>query len=179
MRGGRVLRFFLGGLLGRIGALLLLAALCLLRVWDPAPVQYARVKSFDYYQNLKPSQVTERPVVIVDIDDASLAAHGQWPWPRNLLARLVDRLAQSGVAAIGFDIVFPEPDRHSPKLYAESMPELPAAVRETLQTLPGNDERFAAALAKTNSVLAIALLRSAQGQSAATVSSPPIAIRAP
>jgi adenylate cyclase len=173
------LRFLRGGIFGRLGALLLLGALCLLRLWDPTPLQFARVKGFDLYQNFKPSANAERPVAIVDIDDASLAAMGQWPWPRTLLARLTERLAEYEVAAVGFDIVFPEPDRHSPKRYAESMPELPAAVRGSLESLPGNDERFAAALAKTRAVLGIALLRAAQGEGREAVPAPPVAVRAP
>jgi adenylate cyclase len=179
LRGKAVLRPLLGGLFSRLGALSLLGALCLLRLWDPVPVQFVRVKGFDLYQNIGPSRITERPVAIVDIDDASLAVLGQWPWPRTLLARLTERLAEYEVAAIGFDIVFAEPDRHSPKRYAEGMPELPSSVRDALQALPGNDEKFAAALAKTRSVLGIALLRAAPREGGSSVSSPPIAIRAP
>ena len=51
---------------------------------------------------------------IVDIDEESLKQVGQWPWPRTVLAELVDKLAANGAAAIGFDMVFPEPDRMSP-----------------------------------------------------------------
>ena len=54
------------------------------------------------------------PVRIVDIDEDSLKQVGQWPWPRTLLAELVDRLAANGAATIGLDLVFPEPDRLSP-----------------------------------------------------------------
>ncbi len=54
------------------------------------------------------------PVRIVDIDEESLKQVGQWPWPRTVLAELVDKLAAGGAAAIGFDMVFPEPDRMSP-----------------------------------------------------------------
>lgn len=53
----------------------------------------------------------ESRVVIVDIDRASLAAVGPWPWPRKQLATLVDALfEQQGIAVLGFDIVFPQPD---------------------------------------------------------------------
>jgi len=163
----------------RLGALGLLVFLCLVRIWDPLPIQLVRVKSFDLYQNLKPSAVQERPVVIVDIDEDSLAKHGQWPWPRTLMARLVDRLADYRVAAVAFDIVFAEPDRHSPARYAEGMPELPGAVREALATLPSNDVKFAESLKRTNAVLALALLRGAREGEAADVPSPPIAVRGP
>lgn len=51
-------------------------------------------------------------VVIANIDERSLASVGQWPWPRTVIARLVDQLGQLGAAVIGFDIVFAEPERN-------------------------------------------------------------------
>ncbi len=50
-------------------------------------------------------------VAIVVVDEASLATHGQWPWPRDTIARLVSALRDAGAASIGFDILFSEPDR--------------------------------------------------------------------
>ncbi|MFM2119120.1 MAG: hypothetical protein RL722_588 [Pseudomonadota bacterium] len=52
-------------------------------------------------------------VAVVDIDDASLAAVGQWPWPRYRTAALVKRVGEGRPAAIGLDILFAEPDRTS------------------------------------------------------------------
>ncbi|MEY4748067.1 MAG: hypothetical protein RIQ60_281 [Pseudomonadota bacterium] len=51
--------------------------------------------------------------VFVDIDDLSLAAVGQWPWPRYRIASLIQHIAADGPAAIALDIVFPEADRVS------------------------------------------------------------------
>ncbi len=55
-------------------------------------------------------EVTERPasgrVVFVDIDGASLAEIGVWPWPRQLHAELLDRLMAADAAAVAFDIDF-------------------------------------------------------------------------
>ncbi len=51
--------------------------------------------------------------VAVDIDEASLSALGQWPWPRYRVAQLIARIAAAHPAAIALDIVFPEPDRTS------------------------------------------------------------------
>lgn len=47
-------------------------------------------------------------VVVVAIDDASIAELGPWPWSRATHARMVDRLHAAGVAAIGYDILFAE-----------------------------------------------------------------------
>lgn len=49
-------------------------------------------------------------IVIVAIDDASLAAIGRWPWPRTVHATLIDTLAASGTRAIGLDLLLTEPD---------------------------------------------------------------------
>ena len=56
---------------------------------------------------------------IVDIDEDSLARIGQWPWPRTVVADLVGKLAGAGATAIGFDILFSEPDQTSPEVVLE------------------------------------------------------------
>ena len=72
--------------------------------------------AFDLYQRAAPRQPGNAPIRIVDIDDRSLAQIGQWPWPRTIVAQLVDRLADAGAAVIAFDIAFAEPDRTSPQM---------------------------------------------------------------
>ena len=54
-------------------------------------------------------------VIIIDIDEKSLAEIGQFPWSRDDLGTLVINLTNAGVLAMGFDIMFPEPDNTSPK----------------------------------------------------------------
>ena len=49
-------------------------------------------------------------IVIVSIDEESLARLGRWPWSRHLHADLIDRLKQDGARVIGLDLVFAEPD---------------------------------------------------------------------
>ncbi len=53
--------------------------------------------------------------VIIDLDEASLTEYGQWPWPRFLLALLLERLMQQGSAAVGLDVLLVEDDRTSPR----------------------------------------------------------------
>src|SRR5688572_12071760 len=105
--------------LGRAIGLVLLAAFLLLRLWDPIAVEELRLRSFDFYQVLKPREVTFRPVVIVDIDQPSLETFGQWPWPRTLVADLINKLTQLGSRATAFDVVFAERDRTSPDVIAK------------------------------------------------------------
>ena len=87
--------------------------------------------------------------MIVDIDEASLAAFGQWPWPRTLLADLVTKLTKLGSAAIAFDIIFAEPDRMSPAIAAQSFRNLDEQTREQLRKLPSNDDVFADAIRRS------------------------------
>src|SRR3546814_18377497 len=65
------------------------------------------------FRSLGPAAAAAPSVLIVDIDDASLARYGQWPWPRLLMARLVDTLAGSGARMVGLDVLLAEPDRLS------------------------------------------------------------------
>jgi adenylate cyclase len=138
---------------GRPIALILLVLILGIRTADPAMVQMMRMRSFDLLQELFPRTITDQPVAIVDVDDESLARIGQWPWPRTILAELVDRLTDLGAVVIGFDVVFPEPDRMSPARAAESFVGLDPATREALARLPGNDAVFAAALGRSRVVL--------------------------
>jgi adenylate cyclase len=111
---------------------------------------------FDAYQRLSPRAFDPSlPVRIVDIDEDSLKEVGQWPWPRTVLADLVDKLAAGGAAAIGFDIVFPEPDRMSPANTLRFWPksEALAGLREEVEKLPSNDQVFAEAIGKAPVVL--------------------------
>lgn len=139
--------------LGRAVCLGLLAALMLVRIWDPPQLAALRMRSFDFYQWLKPREVSKRPVVIVDIDEPSLGAYGQWPWPRTLLADLVSRLTRMGSVAVGFDIIFAEPDRMSPGVAAQSFRDLDDETRARLEKLPSNDEVLAAAMRQSRVVL--------------------------
>ncbi|MCX5831782.1 MAG: CHASE2 domain-containing protein, partial [Deltaproteobacteria bacterium] len=62
--------------------------------------------SYDTFQRLHPRAYEDAPVAIVDIDEESLRRHGQWPWPRILVADLVTRLTNMDAAAVVFDVVF-------------------------------------------------------------------------
>jgi len=136
-----------------LGSVLLLGLLAL-RIWDPVPLELLRLKTFDLYQTIKPRVVTKRPVVIVDIDEASLASVGQWPWPRTVVAELVHRITDGGGIAMAFDIVFAEPDRTSPQLIAKALPELSEQARAEIRRARDHDEVLADALLRSRVVLA-------------------------
>lgn len=89
-------------------------------------------------------------MLVVAIDRESLASLGPWPWPRDRIAALLDRL--HGAAAIATDILFEGPDRAAPatlaRRLAESLPPAEAdALRRRAATLPDHDATLATALA--------------------------------
>ena len=134
-----------------IGGLALLLA-------DPLPFQSLRNGLFDQYQRWSPRPFQSVPVRIVDIDEESLKRLGQWPWPRTRLAELVDRLNASGVAAIGFDVVFAENDRTSPKAVVDLW-SLKGELRNKLEKLPDHDQVFAHSICQAPVVVSFALER--------------------
>lgn len=102
------------------------------RLW-PLPM----LASFDAYlydahvRLVMPGGVDTR-VVIVDIDEKSLAEIGHWPWRRNVVADLVKRLVDDyEAAAVGFDIVFAERDTSSGLSSLEALAQGP--LREVQQ----------------------------------------------
>jgi adenylate cyclase len=130
-----------------VGAVIL-GALAL-RLWDPVPVARLRSVVFDTYQQIKPRSYNPgSPVRIVDVDEESLKRIGQWPWPRTILAALVQKLTKSGAAAIGFDMIFPEPDRMSPASVLKAWPQTDAlaGLRAEVEKLPSNDALLAEAI---------------------------------
>ena len=72
-----------------------------LRYQDPFFVRALRLIAFDHFQRLDPPKYDpDLPVRIVDIDEASLAKIGQWPWPRTTVRDLLAGLAAKGAAYV-------------------------------------------------------------------------------
>jgi|SRR5579872_1771387 len=130
-------------------------------VWmkEPAFLAEFRLHVFDEYLRLKPRSYQPVPVRIADIDDDSLERFGQWPWPRTLLAKLVDRLDGLGAAAIVFDILFLDEDRTTPSRVIDSMEEITPddPVISRFKQMPDHDLVFADAIKKSRVVLGFAL----------------------
>ena len=145
---------------GRTLALLCLFGLLLFRYLEPVPFETLRTHLFDTLHLLEPRDRQPLPVMIVDIDERSLAKYGQWPWPRNLMARLVDSVAATQPAAIGFDILFAEPDRYSPHRVLKDHDAVHPDLKRHLETLPSNDALLAQSLAKAPTVLGVGALLS-------------------
>ncbi|MBU1210982.1 MAG: adenylate/guanylate cyclase domain-containing protein [Alphaproteobacteria bacterium] len=144
----------------------LLAVMVMLRIADPAPIAKLRLAAFDTFLQLSPRAADPAlPVKVVAIDEASLAAIGQWPWPRSVLADLVSRLKSAGAKAVALDIVLPEADRLSPQQFAEAYAgeAALAEIAPALKRLPPLEARLAEALADAPSILAFAGEDTAKG----------------
>ena len=139
--------------LARAVCIVLLFALVPLRLANPRPLEELRVRTFDLFQVLRPRAQTTHPVVIVDIDEDSLKAIGQWPWPRTTIADLVTRITQLGALTIGFDVIFAEPDRMSPAIAEQSFRGIDADTRAKLDSLPSNDQVLADAIKQSRVVV--------------------------
>lgn len=148
----------LGQWRGRPLALGLLALLVVLRIFDPGPLESLRLNQFDFFQKLKPRVWNSQPVVIVDIDEHSLKTFGQWPWPRNLVANLIDKIAEGRPLAIGFDIFFPEPDRMSPQRILDDIPGVDKDLADRISALPSHDTTLAESIKKAPVILGMGAL---------------------
>ena len=145
-----------------VGVALLLALAGL--TWLQAPwTQRLQAALFDAHQALAPRQVASLPVTVVEIDQKSLQALGQWPWPRTQLARLLDAINQAEPAAIGIDILMPEADALSPERLLARTFITDAAIVAVLKSLPPHDGELARALHAAPSVMAIAGATEATG----------------
>lgn len=147
------------------------ALVATLGLLQPSALTRVQDQVFDLYQRLSPGAYdpATAPVRIVDVDDRSIAAVGQWPWPRTTVAQLVERLAAAKPAAIAFDMLFSEPDRTSPEAFLASLQETPrrAAIATALAGLAGNDETFAETLGRAPVVLGLVLTQGAPVPAAA------------
>jgi adenylate cyclase len=135
----------------RVAAILLgvavVAILTFVRWADPFLVRSMREVAFDQFQRISPRDHQAFPVRVADIDEASLATYGQWPWPRTRIAELVNRLHELGASAIVFDILFSEPDRLSPAalMQDETFKSLllSSGSLASAEKLPDSDKLFA------------------------------------
>jgi len=136
--------------------LLLLLLVVALFVSEMPGLRLLRLAAFDAYQSLAPRVPRAVPVAIVAIDEESLRRYGQWPWPRSWLGRLATRVIEARPAAIGMDILMPEPDRLSPARVAGLLEGLDPVVAQKLAAMPSNDALLADAIRGHRVVLGLA-----------------------
>ena len=141
-----------------------------------------RLDSIIYDTRLRatmPKTIDDR-IVIVDIDEKSLAEVGRWPWGRNRLAELTDELFdRQKIALMGFDVVFAEPDESSglkrlTELAQKELRDQPGFVEKLRQLQPSldYDAMFAKALDKRPVVMGYYLTSDRDGRTSGVLPAP-------
>lgn len=130
--------------------------------WFELPlVQQIENIAYDMRVRLTVPNTVDSRIVIVDIDEASLAEVGRWPWGRDTIARLINTMFDTFmVGVVGFDVVFAEPDESSglrvlDKLGQGPLKEIPQYAQELDKLRPSlqNDRLFAEELKRGNPVV--------------------------
>ena len=138
-------------------SLVVLVLFLSLRVFDPWPVETVRLKAFDTLFSLGDPVISEY-LATYDIDEDALAEKGQWPWPRQDLAKLNDELLAAGAAAVVYTVLFPEADRFGgDQEFAESMQRLPTFLSAAATTDTSRQEGWHIGVATMGPVMERAL----------------------
>ena len=97
----------------------------------------------DFYFKFRGPQKASEDVVIIDIDERSIHALGQWPWERDKFAQVLRNLTDAEAGIIGLDIVFAEADKTSPKKFAQkwdlnssNLPDYDLILAQTVAATP-------------------------------------------
>jgi adenylate cyclase len=107
---------------------------------------------YDQRLSIMPKHVKspDNKIVIVDLDERSLQAEGQYPWNRIKVGQLTEKLRDNGVLVVGFDITFPEPDRNiRDLLQTVDLSQFDSSFNETLAQIEPQinaDQYFARAM---------------------------------
>ncbi len=149
------MRRYLGVMSVCTGLALVVAAV---RLLAPVPIEVLDRKLLDFRYLVRGPLAPTPEVVIVAIDEASLAEVGRWPWPRGRLAALVDRLHAAGATTIGLDIVLDQPatsiDRTTLESALAADPHRTASeLRQALGDELDEDAQLAAAFRRAGTVV--------------------------
>ena len=131
-------------------------AVALLSIFQPLAVQKSELALYDLMlaERIQPPQSTVP--VVVGIDEESLAAFGQWPWPRYRLALLIEQLQRLGAEVVALDFLMPESDRTAPDvIQSERLRDRMDAATTAVAppTQDRNSKRLAVALGNGTTVL--------------------------
>lgn len=131
-----------------LACVLLVMALFTQQYLESTPLLSLRQTLFDSYQRWHPRDRSEIPVIVVEIDEKSLAQEGQWPWPRQRIADLIQAIHAGNPLMVGLDMVFSEPDQLGREALRKRYPGNPL-----LDALPDPDTELAKAIKEKKLVL--------------------------
>jgi CHASE2 domain-containing sensor protein len=133
----------------------ILFILIIVRIQNPEFVKSISNISFDSYQKIFKYSEKQDDIVIVDIDEPSLAKFGQFPWGRNVFSKILENINKENPKSVGFDIFFSEKDKQSPEEIIKTYSIEDTDIKNALQSIEGHDEKFQKTLKETKSVLAV------------------------
>lgn len=136
--------------------LLLTICCALLLIFPPLFLRHAELRLYDLMHNDHSSPPEYDVPVMVGIDEKSLKAYGQWPWPRYRMARLVERLREQGADVIALDFLMAEQDRTSPDVMMEERQrDVGSSIISVATSTPKdlNSQRLADAIAEGQTIL--------------------------
>ena len=112
-------------------ALLTFALLFAVKVQDPFLVESARLKFYDYIMIDKP--VESKDIVVVNIGEKAIEKYGQWPFPREVHAKIISDLYSGGAGIVGSTILMPEPDRMgTDRVLVDVLKQAPVVLSQTV-----------------------------------------------
>lgn len=126
--------------------------------WNTPLLRQLDYKIYDQLSADFPTAHKPDSTVIIEIDDKSLKAFGQWPWPRVITAELINKITDANPTAVILDIVFSERDRSSPdtiQMFYRDFFNLDIRVEGIPELLVNNDKILSDALAQSTTILPI------------------------
>ena len=96
---------------------------CVLFLVKPGFINEVELKTYDLRMKLFSPSIQSDRIAIIAIDSESILKLKRWPWPRHLIATLVDKLSAAGARTIGLDILFTEPEESSGLTTVKSLKE--------------------------------------------------------
>ena len=119
-----------------------------------------RINHINYDLNL--NSLSSKPkisndLVVIKIDEKSLKQVGRWPWPRNQVASLVNKLHQNGVSVVSLDIIFSEVEKNIVDILDHHIKAIPKQKLNILKQKFDYDTLLAKALASGDSTLGFVL----------------------
>ena len=103
----------------KYSGILLLIIFLIIKLQDSNFVKKTENISYDFFQSIFTVDADFNDVVIVDIDEKSIGENGQFPWRRDIFAKLINKLNILEASVISFDIFFSEEDKQNPKKILE------------------------------------------------------------
>ena len=121
-------------------ALLTLAVVVGIRIADPTFVENVRLKYFD--QLITSKAPTENNIYTVNIDEDTIAKYGQYPFPRDVYARIIEDLYRRNAGLVVFNVLLSEPDRFGKDhVLAETMNKFPVILPNSPENKNKNTPR--------------------------------------